>query len=127
MGISSAQRARRGTPHVHTAKECPRVQHLTPAWRLPVCRTEHSEGPAASPGAVTENRSKLHLPPRPANTTRLTPAAPSRLLQMGGHVLTAALNRQNCLFLKDCHIRAALVSGPGLPWHFSRTMLRGTW
>lgn len=42
-------------------------------------------------------------------------------------MLTAALNRQNCLFLKDCHIRASLVSGLGLPWHFSRIMLKGTW
>lgn len=46
MGIPSTQRARRGTPYVHAAKECLRVQHLTQAWQLLVFRTEHSESPA---------------------------------------------------------------------------------
>lgn len=63
---------------------------------------------------MTENKAN-YTDPTTGKHYKADTSSPSSPAANGGHVLTAAFNRQNCLFLKDCHMRASFLSGLGLP------------
>lgn len=73
------------------------------------------------PGAGTENEENCTA----GQHHKVDTSSPFSAAVNGGHVLTAALNRQNCLFLKDC-IREPHSEWPRAALAFPRKMLKGT-